>query len=66
VPEVGIAQRQRGPDPEFKSWEQKKLLAAQRRSLPRVDVDMYNQPKVDYFSRPLTGNNIYTNEIKLT
>jgi hypothetical protein len=53
-------------NPELKNWEREKLSLAQRRFLPRVDVDMYHQPKVDYFGRPLTEDDIYTNEVKVT
>ena len=53
-------------NPELSNWEREKVSAAGRRYLPRLDVDLYHQPKVDYFGRPLTEDDIYTNEVKVT
>jgi outer membrane protein TolC len=48
------------------AWEKEKLSAAQRRFFPRLDVDLSNQPKVDYYGRPVSDRETYSSELKLT
>ncbi|MGD9123524.1 MAG: TolC family protein [Desulfarculaceae bacterium] len=47
-------------------WEGEKLAAARRRYLPRMEVELNEQPKVDFFGRPLEEDNVFTSEVKLT
>lgn len=46
--------------------EQEKLATAKRRFLPKLELDLANQPKVDYYGRPVDDTDHYTNDVKLT
>lgn len=46
--------------------DQERMSAAWRRFFPKVDLDLYHQPKVDYFGRPLEDADVYTSEVKVT
>jgi outer membrane protein TolC len=66
---IDLAQRassQVGQTETAEAWEKEKLAAAQRRFFPRLDVDMANQPKVDYYGRPVTDRETYSTDFKLT
>ncbi len=66
---IDLAQRassQVGQTETAQAWEKEKLAAAQRRFFPRLDVDLANQPKVDYYGRPVSDRETYTSEFKLT
>lgn len=60
------ASSQVGQTESAEAWEKEKLAAAQRRFFPRLDLDMANQPKVDYYGRPVYDRETYTSELKLT
>ncbi|MBI5523011.1 MAG: TolC family protein [Desulfarculus sp.] len=66
---IDLAQRansQVGQTQSMEAWEKEKLAAAQRRFFPRLDLDLANQPKVDYFGRPVDDRETYSSDLKLT
>lgn len=61
-----VASSQVGQTETAQAWEKENVSAAQRRLFPRLDVDLTNQPKVDYFGRPVNDRETYSSELKLT
>ncbi|MCB2187000.1 MAG: TolC family protein [Deltaproteobacteria bacterium] len=66
ITQAVAASQQVGQTTELKVWEEAKEDASFRRLFPKVSVDLYHQPKVDFFGQPVEDQDLYTSEMKVT